>query len=162
MARDLWSEDNSYFMGRSKRSWLWNILIVVTIIVCLVAFVAHYKNWTKVSAKDIQILSGAYYRQIQFADLDSVLLVEKIPPMERLNGFSAMAKEKGLFREFKDSLTDKKVYVYLDNFDQQKIKIVYKDSLKLFLNLSDSLETDQLYRFLLDKKDATTALSIKK
>lgn len=128
----------------------------------MVAFVAHYKNWTKVSTQDIQILSGAYYRQIQFADLDSVLLVDKIPPMERLNGFSAMAKEKGLFREFKDSLTDKKVYVYLDNFDQQKIKVVYKDSLKLFLNLSDSLETDQLYRFLLDKKDATTVLSIQK
>lgn len=149
-------------MGRSKNPWLWNILIVFTVIVCLIAFVAHSKNWTKVSAQDIQILSGAYYRQIKFADLDSVLLVDKIPPMERLNGFSAMAKEKGLFREFKDSLTDKKVYVYIDNFDQQKIKIVYKDSLKLFLNLSDSLETDRLYRFLRDKRDTASAANLQK
>lgn len=149
-------------MGRSKNPWLWNILIVFTVIVCLIAFVAHSKNWTKVSAQDIQILSGAYYRQIKFADLDSVLLVDKIPPMERLNGFSAMAREKGLFREFKDSLTDKKVYVYIDNFDQQKIKIVYKDSLKLFLNLSDSLETDRLYRFLRDKRDTASAANMQK
>ena len=149
-------------MGRSKNPWLWNILIVFTVIVCLIAFVAHSKNWTKVSAQDIQILSGAYYRQIKFADLDSVLLVDKIPPMERLNGFSAMAKEKGLFREFKDSLTDKKVYVYVDNFEQQKIKVVYKDSLKLFLNLSDSLETDRLYRFLRDKRDTASAANLQK
>ena len=149
-------------MGRSKNPWLWNILIVFTVIVCLIAFVAHSKNWTKINTQDIQILSGAYYRQIKFADLDSVLLVDKIPPMERLNGFSAMAKEKGLFREFKDSLTDKKVYVYIDNFDQQKIKIVYKDSLKLFLNLSDSLETDRLYRFLRDKRDTASAANLQK
>lgn len=149
-------------MGRSKNPWLWNILIVFTVIVCLIAFVAHSKNWTKINTQDIQILSGAYYRQIKFADLDSVLLVDKIPPMERLNGFSAMAREKGLFREFKDSLTDKKVYVYIDNFDQQKIKIVYKDSLKLFLNLSDSLETDRLYRFLRDKRDTASAANLQK
>lgn len=149
-------------MGRSKNPWLWNILIVFTVIVCLIAFVAHSKNWTKINTQDIQILSGAYYRQIKFADLDSVLLVDKIPPMERLNGFSAMAREKGLFREFKDSLTDKKVYVYIDNFDQQKIKIVYKDSLKLFLNLSDSLETDRLYRFLRDKRDTASAANMQK
>lgn len=149
-------------MGRSKNPWLWNILIVFTVIVCLIAFVAHSKNWTKINTQDIQILSGAYYRQIKFADLDSVLLVDKIPPMERLNGFSAMAKEKGLFREFKDSLTDKKVYVYVDNFEQQKIKVVYKDSLKLFLNLSDSLETDRLYRFLRDKRDTASAANMQK
>lgn len=149
-------------MGRSKNPWLWNILIVFTVIVCLIAFVAHSKNWTKINTQDIQILSGAYYRQIKFADLDSVLLVDKIPPMERLNGFSAMAREKGLFREFKDSLTDKKVYVYVDNFEQQKIKVVYKDSLKLFLNLSDSLETDRLYRFLRDKRDTASAANLQK
>lgn len=149
-------------MGRSKNPWLWNILIVFTVIVCLIAFVAHSKNWTKINTQDIQILSGAYYRQIKFADLDSVLLVDKIPPMERLNGFSAMAKEKGLFREFKDSLTDKKVYVYVDNFEQQKIKVVYKDSLKLFLNLSDSLETNRLYRFLRDKRDTASAANMQK
>ena len=137
-------------------------MIVFTVIVCLIAFVAHSKNWTKINTQDIQILSGAYYRQIKFADLDSVLLVDKSPPMERLNGFSAMAREKGLFREFKDSLTDKKVYVYIDNFDQQKIKIVYKDSLKLFLNLSDSLETDRLYRFLRDKRDTASAANLQK
>ena len=99
----------------------------------------------------MQILSGFYYQKLKFADLDSVGYVDRIPPMERLNGFSALEKEKGVFREFKDSLTDKKVFVYVDNLEHQKIRLVHNDSLKLFLNLKDSTETDQLYQFLLNK-----------
>lgn len=140
-------------MGKSKRPWLLNGLVVVTIIVCLLAFIAHFKNWTETGQQNFQILSGLYYKQVEYTELDSVELIDKIPPMERLNGFSAMDSEKGVFREFKDSLTDKKVYVYIDNFEHQKIKLVYNDSLKLYLNLSDSLKTDQLYQFLLEKKD---------
>ena len=45
-------------------------------------------------------------------------MVERIPPMERLNGFSALEKEKGIFREFKDSLTDNKfLYIILQKFN---------------------------------------------
>lgn len=132
-----------------------NGLAVVTVIVCLLAFIAHFKNWTDTGKQDFQILSGPYYRQVDYAQLDSVELLDKMPPMERLNGFSAMNKEKGVFREFKDSLTDKKVYVYIDNFEHQKIKLVYNDSLKLYVNLADSLKTEQLYQFLLEKKDSS-------
>tara|TARA_R110001583_G_scaffold72126_1_gene202314 strand:- start:6933 stop:7199 length:267 start_codon:yes stop_codon:yes gene_type:complete len=83
--------------------------------------------------------------------MDSVLWVDKIPPMERLNGFSAFEKEKGIFREFKDSLANEKVNVYVDNFSDRKIKIVYKDSAKLYLNYNDSLETIRLFDVLKGK-----------
>ena len=68
--------------------------------------------------------------------------------MIRLNGFSALEKEKGIFQEFKDSLTDKKIHVFVDNISQPKIKLIYKDSLKLYFNLKDSLETDVIFNQL--------------
>lgn len=136
---------------KKNRHWLWNSLAVLTVIICLLAFTAHYKNWTKTDNEGIQILSGFYYQKLRFSELDSVALIDNIPPMERLNGFSALEKEKGIFREFKDSLTDKKVYVYVDNLSHQKIAVTHQDSLKLYLNFTDSLETDNLYRFLTDK-----------
>jgi len=71
--------------------------------------------------------------------------------MERLNGFSALEKEKGIFREFKDSLTNHKIHVFVDNISQQKIKMIYKDSLKLYVNLKDSLETINLFNHLQEK-----------
>ncbi|MFK5974396.1 MAG: hypothetical protein QM485_14080 [Flavobacteriaceae bacterium] len=138
-------------MTAKKRQWLWNSLIVLTVIVCLSAFSIHYKNWIKKGPDSIVILSGIYYKKLRFSEINTVLMVDKIPPMERLNGFSALEKEKGVFREFKDSLTDKKVYVYVDNLSHQKIKIVYKDSLKLFINLKDSTKTVQLHEFLTGK-----------
>ncbi|SHI56985.1 hypothetical protein [Pseudozobellia thermophila] len=130
---------------------LWNFLVVLTVIVCLLAFVLHSKNWTKVDDQGLKIISGFYYQNIDFSELDSVELLERIPPMERLNGFSAFEKEKGIFREFKDSLTDKKVYVFVDNLDHSKIKLVHHDSLKLYVNLKDSLDTEQLYQTLSGK-----------
>jgi hypothetical protein len=86
--------------------------------------------------------------------LDSVLLVEKIPPMQRLNGFSALEKEKGIFREFKDSLSDKKVHVFVDNINQKKVKLVYKDSLTLYMNLKDSVRTVALMNVLATKMNS--------
>ena len=134
-----------------KRNRFWNVIIVITVTVCLVAFVLHYKNWTKVESDELKILSGFYYKKLRYSELDSVVMVEKIPPMERLNGFSALEKEKGLFREFKDSLTTKKVHVYVDNLSNQKIKVVYNDSSKLYINFTDSLKTQELFTLLKGK-----------
>ncbi len=145
-------------MATKKRHWLWNILAVVTVVVCLLALLAHFKNWTKVKPDNLQILSGFYYRDIKYSDLDSVLMVERIPPMERLNGFSAFDKGKGIYREFKDSLTDKKVYVFVDNFSNQKIRLVKKDASQLFVNLKDSTKTADLFQFLRTKMEESTAL----
>ena len=124
---------------------------MITVLVCLMAFVLHYKNWTKVKSDEIKILSGFYYKKLKYPELDSVLMIDKIPPMERLNGFSVLEKEKGLFREFKDSLTTKKVNVYVDNLSNQKIKVVYNDSSKLYINFADSLKTLELFTLLKGK-----------
>ncbi len=97
------------------------------------------------------ILSGIYYQEVAFDNLESVEWVEKIPPMVRLNGFSAFEKGKGVYQEFKDTLTDRKVYVFVDNFEQQKIRIVQKDSSQVFLNLKDSINTVALFNDLRDK-----------
>ncbi len=128
-----------------------NLLAVVTVIVCFLALLAHYKNWTRLKADRLQILSGFYYKSIPYSDLDSVLMVDKIPPMIRLNGFSAFEQGKGIYQEFKDSLTDKKVNVFVDNFAQSKLKLVYHDSLQLYFNYKDSTETVNAQRFLLQK-----------
>jgi hypothetical protein len=138
-------------MASKKRHWFWNMLIVLTIIVCSCAFVAHFKNWTRFEQNKMTILSGIYYQEVAFDNLESVEWVEKIPPMVRLNGFSAFEKGKGVYQEFKDTLTDRKVYVFVDNFEQQKIRIVQKDSSQVFLNLKDSINTVALFNDLRDK-----------
>lgn len=140
-------------MAAKKRHWLWNLILMLTLVTCLLAFAVHYKNWTKIETYSIKMVSGIYYKEIKFTEVDSVSMVERIPAMERLNGFSALSKGNGLYREFKDSLTDKKVYVFVDNFDQQKIRIVYQDSLKLFFNYKDSLETVALWTLFESKKE---------
>ncbi len=132
-------------MGAKKKHWLWNILIVITVVVCLCAFAAHYKNWTRTEPNKMTILSGIYYHELKYEDVAQVAWVEKIPPMVRLNGFSAFDKGKGVYQEFKDTLTDKKVYVFVDNFEQQKIRFVQKDSSLVFLNLKDSVETVEMF-----------------
>ncbi|MCM4150042.1 hypothetical protein DHD05_00430 [Arenibacter sp. N53] len=137
-------------MGNTeKRHWFLNLLIVVTIIVVALAFTAHYKNWIKTENEELEILSGIYFVEIPFSDMDSVTMVEKIPSMERINGFSVKEREKGVFKE--DSLSLNKVYVYVDRLSQPKIRLVYQDSMKLFLNMPDSTETETMYRFLSNK-----------
>lgn len=124
---------------------MWNVLIVLTVIFCVLAFVEHYKNWHKIEEGNLKIFSGIYYQKVPLTELDSVLLVEKLPDMERSSGFSWMEKEKGVF---KDTITNTKVYVFVDDLYQQKIKVVHHDSLKMYLNLKDSLETQKLYAIL--------------
>ncbi|MFD0796099.1 hypothetical protein ACFQZJ_01395 [Maribacter chungangensis] len=135
-------------MNNKKRHWIWNFLLVLTVIVCTWALAMHYKNWVSLESDLIRVKSGFYNQSVKYQELDSVVFVARLPPMERLNGFSALEKEKGIFREFKDSLTDKKVYVFVDNISQQKIKLVYRDSVKLYLNLTDSVQTLDLYNKL--------------
>ena len=138
-------------MKGKKRHWFWNILIVLTIIVCLLSFLAHYKNWIWKKADRIEILSGVYYMELPFKTMNEVSMVSKIPSLDRKNGFSAWEKEKGVF---KDSLNEEKlVYVYVDNLHHQKIRLTYNDSLLLFINLSDSVKTKELYLYLEEKID---------
>lgn len=120
-------------------------MIVLTLVICVLAFVEHYKNWHKIEAGNLKIFSGIYYQKVPLTELDSVLFVEKLPEMERSSGFSWMEREKGVF---KDSITNTKVYVFVDDLYQQKIKLVHHDSLKMYLNLKDSLETQKLYATL--------------
>ncbi|WP_339339884.1 hypothetical protein [Croceitalea sp. MTPC6] len=126
-----------------KKSWFWNIVIIVTVIACVLAFVLHYKNWSKIEDGQFKITSGIYRQTIPLSELDSISLVSKLPEMERKNGFSWLAKEKGVF---KDSLTDSKVYVFVDDLRQQKIRLVHHDSLKLYINFTDSLKTQEFYQ----------------
>jgi len=138
------TEQTSKMSGR-KRHWLWNVLIVLTVIFCVLVFVEHYKNWHKIEKGNLRVFSGIYYQKIPLTELDSVLLVEKLPEMERSSGFSWMEREKGIFN---DTITNTKVYVFVDDLYQQKIKVVHHDSLKMYLNLKDSLETQKLYAIL--------------
>jgi hypothetical protein len=139
--------------GIGKKHWFWNVLIVLTVIVVLTAFMAHYKNWTRINPDSMEILSGIYHTELWYGEIDSVLMVPKIPSLERINGFSALQREKGVF---KDSLTDTRVYIYVDRLSDPKIKVVYRDSLKLFLNFSDSTETVLTYQFLTAKIKSVT------
>lgn len=134
-----------------KRHWFWNILVVVSVLLSLTALGLHLQNYIQVSTTEVGFRSGFYHEKIPYSRLDSAVLVSRIPPMERLHGFSALAQEKGVFREFKDSLRDKKVYVFVDNIESQKIKLVYKDSHYLYVNLKDSLATLDLLRQLQKK-----------
>ena len=135
-------------MHSSKKNWVWTIALIITVIVCAFVLTLHIKNWVDDDVNSLSLRSGFYNVEIPLNELDSVVLVERIPPMQRLHGFSAFDKEKGVFREFKDSLTDKKVRVFFDNINQNKVKLVYKDSVYVYFNLKDSVETVQLFQKL--------------
>lgn len=134
-------------MGKKgNRNWLLNALIVVTLVVVFVVYALHYKNWTKMGKDSFRITSGIYYLKVPYADMDSVGMVEKLPSLERITGFSVNEIEKGAYRE--DSIARNKVYVFVEKLSQPKIRVVYRDSLKLFLNFRDSTETQKVYRDL--------------
>lgn len=133
---------------KKKRHWFWNLLIIITLFTALAAFTAHYKNWMRIESNYFSILSGIYYKKIPYSELDSVSMMPKIPKMERINGFSAMRVEKGIFL---DSVTGYKVRVFVDNLEHQKIRMVYQDSLLIFLNYRDSIETRKMFEFLQTK-----------
>ncbi|MEP2279186.1 PH domain-containing protein [Maribacter sp.] len=141
-------------MQSSKKNWIWTITLIVTVLCCAGVLILHVKNWVSNDDNNLGLRSGFYNVEIPLNELDSVAFVERIPPMQRLHGFSALEKEKGVFREFKDSLTDKKVYVFVDNINQNKLKLVYKDSSYVYFNLKDSVETVQLFQKLSSRTGA--------
>lgn len=135
--------------ARKRRHWFWNLLLGVSLAVCLLAFVAHYRNWTRLQPDRMQLLSGVYLVEVPYAEIDSLVWKQKLPHMEREHGFSAGAREKGVFR---DSLNPaQRVHVFVDNLRQAKIKIRYRDSLLLYLNFADSTETLSMFRLLEQK-----------
>ncbi len=138
-------------MARTKRHWLLNLLIVVAVLCSIAAFVLHSRNWTRLEEDRMQLLSGFYFQEVPFRELDSVLWKARIPKMERDHGFSFWAREKGVFV---DSLyPGRPVYVYVDDLRQQKIKIRYRDTMVVFLNFADSLETLNMYQVLQNKME---------
>lgn len=140
-------------MPKRKRHWGLNLLIIIVVIACVLAFVAHAKNWIQTEGDRVQILSGIFYEDIKLGQVDSLIWVDKIPQMERKRGFSAWAIEKGTFA---DSLyPDKRIRVFVDNLRNRKIKMVYGDSLVLFLNYSDSVKTDALFNRLTELKEGS-------
>jgi len=131
-------------MRKKKKYWFLNLLLVCTVVVVALAFIAHYKNWTSLKDDHVKLLSGIYYKKIQFSDFNAVEMVAKLPKMERASGFSVKQWEKGIFQ---DSITGNSVAVYIDDLRQSKIRLVYKDSLQLYLNYSDSIQTQFMYSF---------------
>ena len=143
-------------MHFTNKNWVWTIILTATVILCAAILILHIKNWVGNDDDSLRLRSGFYTVEVPFTELDSVVMVERIPPMERLHGFSALEKEKGVFRRFKDSLTDKKIYVFVDNINQHKVKLVYKDSAYVYFNMKDSVETIRLVDKLTMKINSLT------
>lgn len=131
---------------KQNKKWLWNGVIVLTIFLCGLAFVLHYKNWEKIEEGNFQVMSGIYKKKIPLTAINEVDFVARIPELERKNGFSWLTREKGVFL---DSLTGAKVYVFVDDLKQEKLQVRHHDSLFLYFNHSDSVKTRQVYEKLL-------------
>ncbi|NQZ43007.1 MAG: hypothetical protein HRT65_01770 [Flavobacteriaceae bacterium] len=129
-------------MARKKRHALLNLLLGLTVIACLLAFIAHSKNWTRIEQGQLTVLSGIYHQKIPLDSIQDLRFVAKLPQMERQSGFSWKAREKGIF---KDSITQAKVYVFVDDLRQRKLRLTYADSLTLYFNYADSSATQSFY-----------------
>ena len=125
-----------------KKNWFWNLIVVLTVVVCVLAFVLHYKNWTTFEEGHFQVVSGIYKQRVQISEINDIGWVQKLPQMHRENGFSWLTKEKGVFT---DSLTQSRAHVFVDDLRQQKILLRHHDSLQLYFNFKDSIKTQQVY-----------------
>ena len=140
-------------MAKRKRHWGLNLLLILAIIGSILAFAAHAKNWVRVEGDRLRILSGIFYEDIRISEMDSLKWVDKIPQLEREWGFSAWSFEKGTFKD--SLLPEQRIRVFVDNLRHRKIKMVYGDSLVVYLNLADSLQSDALYKeFELKKNES--------
>jgi len=133
-------------MAKRKRHWVWNLVIVITIGLCLAVFILHARTWSGMEVDRMYLRSGFYFTSIPFSEIEEVRMVPKIPSLERISGFSAWKVEKGIF---KDTLTgNEDIRVYVDDLSQEKIKIACKDSTLVFFNFSDSSKTNTFFREL--------------
>jgi len=133
-------------MAQKKRHWLWNFLIILTCVICALAFALHYKNWTQIEEDKLTIVSGFYYTEIFFEDLEEVTMVPKIPELDRVSGFSAWEIEKGIFRDTLQNIPN--IRMYIDDLKQEKIQLDRKDASTVYVNFTDSLKTKEMYEFL--------------
>lgn len=133
-------------MRRKKRHWLWNSLIVFTVLLCLAAFILHSQTWTRQETDRIYLISGFYSTEIRYSEIDNISMVPKIPEMERVSGFSVWAVEKGIFR---DTLQGQEgIRVYVDDLSQPKIKLERKEEPQIYVNFKDSLKTKEFFMLL--------------
>jgi hypothetical protein len=135
-------------MAIRKRHWLWNTVIALTIVICLAAFILHSKNWIRQEEGGFTLISGFYYSEVHYDSIKQVSIVPKIPEMERENGFSAWAIEKGIFRDTVQGLEG--IRVYVDNLKNPKIMLQQGESPLIYFNFKDSLETVSFYENLLE------------
>ena len=141
-------------MSKPKRHWFLNLLIIVSVIFCLWAFAAHSRTWKRVGEDRVQLLTGFYYQEVPYHEIDSLSWKQHIPQMVRDHGFSYWAREKGRFND--SLLPGRPIYVFVDDLRQPKLKISYRDTLVLYLNFADSLETRAMYELLLRKSNPGT------
>ena len=135
-------------MAIRKRHWLWNTVIALTIVICLAAFILHSKNWIRQEEGGFTLISGFYYSEVHYDSIKQVSMVPRIPEMERENGFSAWAIEKGIFRDTVQGLEG--IRVYVDNLKNPKIMLQQGGSPLIYFNFKDSLETASFYENLLE------------
>ena len=138
-------------MTRKKRHWLWNIVIVLTILICLAAFILHSQTWIRQETDRVLLISGFYSTEIIYSDIGNVSMVPKIPEMERVSGFSVWAVEKGIFRDTLEGVEG--IRVYVDDLNQPKIKLERKEDAQIYFNFKDSLKTKEYYDLLIEKMD---------
>ncbi len=136
-------------MRRKKRHWLWNTVIVLTVLICLAAFILHSQTWTRQETDRVYLISGFYSTEIIFSDLGNVSMVPKIPEMERVSGFSVWAVEKGIFKDTLQGVEG--IRVYVDDLDQPKIKLERKEDPQIYFNFKDSLKTKEFFELLSEK-----------
>ena len=136
-------------MSRKKRRGFWNVLIIFTLLVCGLAFAAHMKNWKQVRPDEIRLLSGFYYLRVPFEEVKEVAWAEKVSYLSRRHGFSAGQWEKGSYRD--SAQPGLRAWVMVDDWEQPKLRIAWGDSLLLYLNFRDSLETESLHQLLLER-----------
>ncbi len=136
-------------MAKRKKHWLWNVVIGLTVLVCLAAFILHSKNWVKEEEKGFTLITGFYSSEVNYKEVESIGIVPRIPEMERESGFSVWGVEKGIFRDTLESLEG--IRVYVDELKYPKIVLHLRGSAPIYFNFRDSLETDLFYRKLSDR-----------
>ncbi len=138
-------------MAVAKRHWLWNLVIGLTILVCLSAFILHSRNWIREEEEGFVLFSGFYFSQIRYDDIESVRMVPRIPELERNSGFSVWGIEKGIFRDTLAGMEG--IRVYVDELKYPKILMQRRDASPVYFNFRDSLETVIFFSRLVGKME---------